>query len=386
MHPHVARTLADSPDIQVPGKDIKIQETILKRCTALALATLGALPFTCRAESSGVTLYGVLDAGVLYKTNADAAGRRQTQLVSGGEVPNRWGLLGSENLGNGWAAKFWLESSFKVGTGQFVNGGQPATAGTVLFDRGASVGLANQRYGEVLMGRNWTPFWESLQGSDASGWSTFGSLNNVSYQNLTGLKGGYYWANNSVKYVSPTLHGVRASVLYSIGGKAGDFQNSRLYSGHIEFKSGPVRLSAAYIEANDPTGATDRTTARAYNLGAGYSFGRLSRVGATWTNFRNPATGANQGFLGLTGSWGITSATVLTGAYIHLTDFQKSTRNGDLFKVGIDHFLSTRTTLYADVGYTSNGAGGTFGLQNVVPAGRAGDSQLGILAGIRTRF
>ncbi|TCK33289.1 putative porin [Paraburkholderia sp. BL8N3] len=358
----------------------------MKRFATVALVAAGGLPLTSHADASGVTLYGVLDAGILYKTNADAAGHRQTQLVSGGEEPSRWGLVGTENLGGGWAAKFRLESSFKINNGQFVNGGQPASAGTVLFDRGAAVSLANPRYGELLVGRNWTPFWESLNGSDASGWSTFGSLNNLSYQNLTGLKGGYYWADNSVKYVSPTLYGLRVSALYSFGGTAGDFRNRRVYSGHLEFKSGPVRLSAAYLEATDPTGATDLVTARAYNLGADYHFGGLTKFGATWTSFRNPATGVNQGFIGLTGSLDATSTTVLTGAYIHLADFQSSSRNADLFKLGVDHYLSKRTALYADVGYTSNGDAGTLGLQNVVTAGRAGDNQLGLMAGIRTRF
>src|SRR5213079_334264 len=93
LEPLTARSAHEAcPDLQESGAP-------LKRYTAVALAAVGGLPLACHVDVSGVTLYGVLDAGILYKTSADPAGRHQTQLASGGEEPNRWGLLGSENLG-----------------------------------------------------------------------------------------------------------------------------------------------------------------------------------------------------------------------------------------------------------------------------------------------
>jgi GBP family porin len=249
------------------------------------------------------------------------------------------------------------------------------------------VGLSSKRAGAFTFGRNWTPFWESLIGSDASGWSNFGSLNNLSYQTRTGLTGaGYYWANNSVKYQTPSYAGLRASVLYSFGGKAGDFQNSRLYSAALSYANGPIGLHAGYLDANDPTGASDRAVARAYNLGAVYHFAGASRAGVSWTHYANPATGTSQDYAAVTGSWGVTAATVLTAACVHLTDRDDSQRNATLFKLGADHFLSKRTALYVDVGYVKNKSRGTLGLQNVVPAGRAGVNQFGLLTGVRTVF
>lgn len=356
------------------------------RTAFTALAACAALSVDCHAQSS-VQLYGLLDAGLLYKSGADAAGHKQMQMVGGGDHPSRWGLKGSEALGDGWSANFRLENGFRINNGAFINGGKPASYGSVLFDRGATVGLSKEGAGGVDFGRNWTPFWQSLIASDASGWSNFGSLDVVSYQQSTGLRGpDYYWANNSVKYSSPQVRGLRGSVLYSFGGTAGDFQNARLRSAALRYENGPVLLNAGYLDANDLTGRTDRTVARAYHLGAMVRFPAHSRVGVTWTDFRDPATGTHQIYAGLLGSWQASVSTVLTAAYLHLSNRAISDGDANLFKLGANYHLSKRTALYAALGYVQNESHATLGLQNTMPTARAGDSQIGVLAGIETTF
>ncbi len=49
-----------------------------------------------------VTLYGILDTGVEYVSQANSAGKGVVRMPAiTGELPSRWGLRGSEDLGGG---------------------------------------------------------------------------------------------------------------------------------------------------------------------------------------------------------------------------------------------------------------------------------------------
>lgn len=66
---------------------------------ACALASAAAA-----AQTSGVTLYGVVDANVEYTNHnlgSGSSGQSRVALNSGGLSPSRWGLRGTEDLGGG---------------------------------------------------------------------------------------------------------------------------------------------------------------------------------------------------------------------------------------------------------------------------------------------
>lgn len=68
--------------------------------TILAMTAAGAMGFTLTGHAqSSVTLYGLIDEGLNFTTNA--AGSRGYQMVSGDTVGSRWGLKGAEDLGGG---------------------------------------------------------------------------------------------------------------------------------------------------------------------------------------------------------------------------------------------------------------------------------------------
>lgn len=81
-----------------------------------AVALLGA--FAGSAFAADVTLYGVVDEGFLYthkdadKTGVDAVDK--LELKSGIQAGSRWGLKGTEDLGNGLKVGFILESGFNA--------------------------------------------------------------------------------------------------------------------------------------------------------------------------------------------------------------------------------------------------------------------------------
>jgi predicted porin len=113
----------------------------------LALAVLGACASHASAQSN-VTIYGTIDGGVRYQTNADAAGNSLTSQTSGHYLANRLGFRGEEDLGGGLKALFTLESGF------FTDTGAQDVAGNI-FNRTAAVGLGYKNH-TLQLGRQYT--------------------------------------------------------------------------------------------------------------------------------------------------------------------------------------------------------------------------------------
>jgi predicted porin len=114
-------------------------------CATTVTAMLASL--SVHAQSS-VTLYGVIDTSLQYTTNNQSASGPASEfaLTEGALQGSRWGLKGSEDLGDGTKAVFDLESGFLINDGTFDQQGQ-------LFGRQAWVGLSNPTYGRLLAGR-----------------------------------------------------------------------------------------------------------------------------------------------------------------------------------------------------------------------------------------
>lgn len=85
-----------------------------KNIPALAAASLAAFSTAGHAQNA-VTLYGLIDEGINFTTNA--AGSRTYQMVSGNTIASFWGLKGSEDLGGGLSAIFVLENAFNASNG-----------------------------------------------------------------------------------------------------------------------------------------------------------------------------------------------------------------------------------------------------------------------------
>jgi general bacterial porin, GBP family len=330
--------------------------------SALALAVADA-----HAQSS-VTLSGIIDSGLSYKSGANAANASQWAFGSGNLITSRFILSGTEDIGGGVQALFRLESGFLSGTGAMTNARLPATAGSYLFDRSAWVGLKDQTLGQLSFGRHYTPFVEVLYQSDASGFENFASVANTIYQTLTGFTGVQYtWANNSVKYTSPTLFGLTASALESFGGVAGDFQNQRVRSAALYYTLGPFQLNGGYIDGKDPTGVTNKTVARAYTVFMDYTLSSF-KGSLNFQNFKNPATGASQDYYSVGAQYRLTPSVQFVADYTYLEDRVNSDRNGYFYKLGVHYFLSKMTNVYTEAGLSHNNALGTVGIASVFPA------------------
>lgn len=395
--------------------------------TSAALLALGAFGGAAHAQSS-VTLYGIVDAGILINNNVKGLHEYALSQASS----SRWGLKGTEDLGGGLSAIFDLESGFTTGTGALAQGG-------LLFGRKAFVGLSSKEWGTVTAGRQYSAS-NDLTSVFASGadWAASGlgygtrasDVDNVDTSNRI---------QNSIKYESPNYNGLQAGVLYSLGGQAGDFSRNSVVDAALSYSNGPVSLGAGYTFTKDPyyatfgnqgnsstptsstTGANDNINNKIFGgyasagsqqiivAGGSYALGPAT-IGLLYSNtqFQNlgsvNAVGAiagpkytsgtatfNSGEINL--KYQVNPSLLLAGAYIYTHNSgadDLGSAKYNQFNLGAIYSLSKRTSLYA-IGFyeTASGIDST-GKQAVADldgsAYSANNHQLAGIFGITHRF
>lgn len=326
----------------------------------IAGAILGLLSGAAFAQSS-VTIYGLIDAGVVVERNGVANGGKTTTKLDGGVINgSRLGFKGTEDLGGGLSAIFTIESGFTADDGQ---SGQ----GKTLFGRQSFVGLTGG-FGTVKMGRFYTVVDNTLGATDPFGNGLAGRA-----PNLMGVAGGTaarsaYAArfNNLIQYSTTNFSGFSADVQYGFGEAAGDSAKGRNWGVALNYVNGPLAVRAAHQRSNnvgataavaaDPaTGFTGIAAYDAHNakhtlVGATYDFGAAKLHAAYMLNKRSAVVGnaeekSNDALIGVSVPFG---AGKLMASYINKkdkTDGQNA--NADQFGVGYTYDMSKRTTLYA---------------------------------------
>ena len=176
--------------------------------TLLAAALVAGFAGVAHAESS-VTLYGLVDAGYGFnhksiKVDGVKTTTRTVGAQSGVKNGNRWGLKGSEDLGNGTSAIFQLESGFNIGNG---TQGQSDDEHDRLFGRQAYVGLTGESWGTFTIGRQYNAADAFVSGIDpfSTGWSQAGTPNTFGNSVSDRYDG-------AIKYVSPNFGGFQFGV------------------------------------------------------------------------------------------------------------------------------------------------------------------------------
>jgi len=222
--------------------------------TAIGAAVAASAP--AMAQSS-VTMYGVLDTFIGYQ-NANVGGKNTSLAVLGnnGEMTSRWGLRGTEDLGNGYRVTFTLESGFDPGTGALQNSYR-------FFDRQAWVGLGGG-FGELRFGRQNTPMFGYSGNMDAFGAATYAS----GYNNFSN------WlarVDNDIAWISPTLYGTQGELHYSVGGQPGTLAGNAVYQAAVQTHQGPVYVGLVYINAAN---ATASTRVQQFMAGGNVDYGR----------------------------------------------------------------------------------------------------------------
>ncbi|NTX29680.1 porin [Burkholderia pyrrocinia] len=380
----------------------------------LALVALGAFAGAAHAQSS-VTLYGIIDEGLLFNNNA--GGKHLYSMASGVMQGSRFGLRGTEDLGGGLKAIFTLENGFDVNSGKL---GQ----GSLMFGRQAYVGLSSQ-YGTVTLGRQYdsvVDFVGPLEAGDQ--WGGYIAAHPGDLDNFNNA----YRVNNAVKFTSQTFGGFSFGGLYSFGGQAGQFSKNQVWSLGAGYNNGPLVLGVGYLNARTPgnfggmfnNGSTAATTAvsspvygayannantyQVIGAGGAYTFGAAT-IGATYSNtkfkgfsvgpFVNQTATFNNGEINF--KYQLTPALILGAAYDYTQGSKIDGNSAAKYhqgSLGVDYFLSKRTDVYV-IGVYQHASGNALDANgNVVQAkaainGLAGSStsnQVAARVGIRHKF
>jgi GBP family porin len=225
--------------------DMKLTKTLL------AGAILAGLSGAAVAETQ-VTLYGLIDLGVTYqrgKVGVDSVNRAtygsgyssRIGMNNGIQSGSRWGLRGTEDLGDGLQAVFVLESGFGASNGERHQGDR-------LFGRQATIGLKSNEFGQLDLGRQTNiaskyfasidPF--ELNYLNSTMGSAFSAANTVRYDNM-------------VMYQTPSFSGFQAGVGYSFNvddvNRPGGFKtsdNSRAVTAGVRYDNGPLNVALTY--------------------------------------------------------------------------------------------------------------------------------------------
>jgi predicted porin len=362
--------------------------------TLVVAAVSASFAVAAHAQSS-VTLYGVIDAGITYTSNVN--GHANWQQTSGGIDQSRFGLRGSEDLGNGLKAIFNLESGFNLNSGRFANSGSE-------FNRQSYVGLSSN-YGTVTLGKQYDAeqdFLAPLSATGSWGGTSFAHVGNLDNLSTNGGNA----VNNSIKFSSANYAGFTFGGTYGFSNQAGAFDNNREYSLGAAYQFQGLRVAASYAQLNNPlantSGATDNATVvpngnfrqRTYGVGAAYAFGP-AQVGALWTQSRLDnflvAGSARQDNYEVNAKYNLTPALGLGVAYT-FTDQQGS---GALSGVGArfhqigaqaDYSLSKRTDVYAQVVYQHASSAGASIYNGTFGGTSSSDNQTAATVGLRHRF
>jgi len=200
-------------------------------CSA-ALLAISAMTVPCAYAQNSVTLYGVIDAGITYFSNLNGHG---TFVANDGSIQsNRWGLLGSEDLGGGAKAIFQLENGFNLYNGTMVQSG-------VLFSRQAWVGLTDTTHGTLTLGKQYDFFWDNLTQFAMGQYAGQYSWHPGDFDHLAGT----LHINNAVKYKSPTYYGFSFGALYAFPSQSVSAGTGRVIAFGARYDGGPFQAGVA---------------------------------------------------------------------------------------------------------------------------------------------
>ncbi|WP_081078666.1 porin [Burkholderia pseudomultivorans] len=330
---------------------------------------------------SRVTLYGSVDVGLYYQNRSVGNNGKLFQVVDSGLNSNRWGLLGTEDLGGGLHVGFRLESGYLATTGALghSNGN--------FFGRQAYVSV-DGGFGSVTAGLQYSPLYITIAENDPLGQANQGASPVVYLSNFG--KAGIY-TSNVVTYTTPVLGGLSGSFMFGPGGVAGDFNANKQISASAKYENGGFTGSIAYLNIRDAAGRVAEV-------------GRLAAVKFTWgwatvngmvSNYRTPTVGQplsptirNVNVYTLGGSVRPLPTVSISGGVYYSHDQDNGRNKSILYSLSAQYFLSRRTTLYTIVSLVHDqGLMGTGVSANVSPTGGfSPGNTVGVGMGLNHKF
>jgi len=374
--------------------------------TVLAMAVVGALPFAASAQN--VSVYGRIDTGLQGYSQTTAAGVNSSASRPGNSLwtTNRFGLMGSEDLGGGLKAEFMLESGLTFSNGlagrnsltsstsasysisifgATLTGATTSmshsisyssTQDTFMFDREAWVGISGS-FGRVQLGR--VNGMQTNVDSFVSQAGNFGLVGRIGTTNSDALSDK---AGNSVMYTSPVFNGLQINVgqqlmatntnvtMTSADGTKTTFYGATYQQGALKLSAGMADKQGAYEEQN--------------NIGASYDFG-VASVGITRATYERTATAEDQVSI-LSAQIPLGSGLFVNLAY-HDAETKGTSASGSKgTAVVLRKELSKRTQVHASYVAVNNESAGTYTWSALNSSTSAGLDQKAISVGLSHLF
>jgi predicted porin len=370
---------------------------------ALAAGLWPAVFAQAPATPQGVTIYGLIDAGVEVIDKVGASGGTLTRMPTNtSTVPSRLGFRGQEALGDGLSAVFTLEMGLLVDSGTLGQGGRS-------FGRQAFVGLSGP-WGSATLGRQYSMLFWSLLDADLIGPGVYGMgsfdayVPNARTDNTVAWRGRFggwnlgaaYSFGRDVVNAGPSPAGTNCP-----GESTSDRRACRAWSVLAKYDAAGWGAAAALDRqyGRTPTSASDPVFGGLTSSGRsdtrlsvnGYvKLGSASRIGAGLLqrdNDGNPAAKKNRlWYVGATTP--LADLLTLDAALMMQRYSASSQRNATLLAARLNYQLSKRTAAYLQVARMANNSLSALSVSGGAPGSApvAGADQNGVSVGLRHAF
>ncbi len=332
----------------------------------------------------GAFLFGVVDVSARAVRNGSAGTSKSES--SDGLTSSRLGWRGTEDLGDGLKAGFWLEAGLAPDTG---------TTNAKFFNRRSTVSMIDPTFGEIRLGRDYTPLYTaevlydpfantglgSIVGSGTAGGTSIISALGSGSNTLTRV-------DNQLSYFLPAnLGGVYGQL--AVAPSEGTVGNKYL-GGRLGFGRGAVDISAGY----ERTTVLNGNKFDQLHAGAAYDFGVAKLSGEILrTTWRDAPGGSRRQLVLQVGVVAPVGRQQLRADIIHGRMDGGPARSGYAdgdnalqLTLGWQYNFSKRTAIYATAAQLRN-----YGASRLVlPSGRAGmrdgENSTGADLGLRHSF
>ncbi len=344
----------------------------------IALAALATVATAAQAQSS-VTVYGIVDAGVVRASGL--ASNLSATTLTAPLATNRLGFRGTEDLGSGLSANFNLETGFNAD-----NGSQ--SANTPLFNRQSWVGLAKAGVGQIQAGRTTRLDFDALIAGDAFGAANFGGVHGggvtavILGDNNSSTDADATRAVNAIKVTSATISGVTVAYQHGFGEQDGDASKLRQQGYSLDYTAGKAKITYASQRMNNSSGVKtfeNRILTGSYDFGFAKVFAGYAEKEINTTTVEAKAQ--------YIGAQVPVNANTRVVAQISKLENQSNTANydADSYSVGVLYDFTKRTTGYLMAAQISNDPGATVSIRSAGTAG-AGLDHKAYTVGIRHSF
>ncbi len=347
---------SQAQDLSIPFDENAVKSQYQAVLAPIAIG-VGPAAFGVALGQSFVTLYGSADLAVNY---VNAGGKSIVREQSGNVWTSKIGFYGQEDLGGRWTAFFRLESGFSAN-----NGAEQDTSS--FFNRGSFVGLSNPDYGQLSLGRQYTSLGTAVLGADSfyvnAHDAVFAYLAGASDLGAGATTDGYTRLNNTIRYATPRIGGLQADVSYT-------FKSDQSIGPAVHARTASISYagfgSSMYLSYGqtwcDPAvsgSCTGTPSVAAATRTDNYVASVIHDFGSVVGQAAYLRTAPKRAGDGIANLYIVGAQKMWRGNLLRASvGFRDTTIEQDYAygtTLGIDHFLSKRTAVYARVGLVKNG-------------------------------